>query len=229
MSANSPLIMTALLGSALLLSACATSDRPTSELPPPPQLEADSGVAILRCGSLPVRTTFNADQLTLEAGSDKYLLERVRSGSGAKYEVPGDSSTSYWLKGEKGMLVIKGESYPECEPAGALLLQAGEWVVEDINQGGIVDRSRVTLNFGNDGRVSGLASCNNYTGAYTVAGSSLTVSQLVSTRKACVPGLGEQETRFLQTLEQVSGFALSDTGALVLKTDSGDKLTARLQ
>jgi heat shock protein HslJ len=229
MSANSPLIMTALLGSALLLSACATSDRPTSDLPPPPQLEADSGVAILRCGSLPVRTTFNADQLTLEAGSDKYLLERVRSGSGAKYEMPGDSSTSYWLKGEKGMLMIKGQDYPECEPAGALLLQAGEWVVEDINQGGVIDRSRVTLNFGNDRRVSGLASCNNYTGAYTVAGSSLTVSQLVSTRKACIPGLGEQETRFLQTLENVSGFELSDTGALVLKTDSGDNVTARLQ
>lgn len=229
MSANSPLIMTALLGSALLLSACATSDRPTSDAPPPPQLEADSGVAILRCGSLPVRTTFNADQLTLEAGSDKYLLERVRSGSGAKYEVPGDSSTSYWLKGEKGMLVIKGKSYPECEPAGALLLQAGEWVVKDINQGAVVDDSRVTLNFGNDGRVSGSASCNRYTGGYSVAGSSLTVTQLVSTRMACVPGLGEQEVKFLQTLESVSRFEVSGDGALVLKTESGEAITARLQ
>lgn len=219
----------AMLGSLVLLSACATSQRPSGDAPAPPQLEADSGVAILSCGSLPVRTTFNADQLTLEAGSDKYLLERVRSGSGAKYEVPGDSATSYWLKGDKGMLVIKGQSYPECEPAGALLLQAGGGGVEDINNGGIVDRSRVTLNFGNDGRVSGIASCNNYTGAYTVAGSSLTVSQLVSTRKACIPGLGEQESNFLKALENVSEFKVSDTGALVLKTETGDSLTARLQ
>ena len=228
MSFRQPLTA-ALLGSLVLLTACASSQRPSSDLPAPPHFEAESGVAILSCGSLPVRTTFNADQLTLEAGSDKYLLERVRSGSGAKYEVPGDSSTSYWLKGDKGMLVIKGQSYPECEPAGALLLQAGEWLVEDINQGGIVDRSRVTLNFGNDGRVSGSASCNNYAGAYVVAGSSLTVTQLVSTRMACVPGLGEQESKFLQTLESVSGFAVSGDGALVLKTESGDTLTARLQ
>ncbi|MEH6565812.1 MAG: META domain-containing protein [Halopseudomonas sp.] len=219
----------AMLGSLLLLSACASSQRPSGDAPAPPQLEADSGVAILRCGSLPVRTTFNADQLTLEAGSAKYLLERVRSGSGAKYEMPGDSSTSYWLKGDKGMLVLKGQPYPECEPAGALLLQAGEWVVESINQNDILDGSRATLNFGNDGRVSGMASCNNYAGAYNVAGSSLTVSQLVSTRMACQPGFGEQETRFLQTLENISRFELNSKGALVLKTDSGDSLTARLQ
>ena len=87
----------------------------------------------------------------------------------------------------------------------------------------------MTLNFGNDGRVSGIASCNNYTGAYTVAGSSLTVSQLVSTRKACIPRLGEQESNFLKALENVSEFKVSDTGALVLKTETGDSLTARLQ
>lgn len=219
----------ALLGSLVLLTACANTQRPSGDAPAPPQLDAGGGVTILRCGSLPVRTTFNADQLTLEAGSDKYRLERVRSASGAKYEVPGDSSTSYWLKGDKGMLVIKGESYPECEPAGALLLQAGEWVVEDISQGGIADNSRVTLNFGNDGRVSGSASCNRYTGGYTVAGSSLTVTQLVSTRMACVPGLGEQEVKFLQTLESVSRFEVSGDGSLVLKTESGDSMTARLQ
>lgn len=219
----------ALLGSLVLLTACAGTQRPSGDAPAPPQLEAGGGVTILRCGSLPVRTTFSADQLTLEAGSDKYNLERVRSASGAKYEMPDDSSTSYWLKGDKGMLVIKGESYPECEPAGALLLQAGEWVVEDINQGGIADSSRVTLNFGNDGRVSGSASCNNYTGGYTVAGSSLTVTQLVSTRMACVPGLGEQEVKFLQTLEKVSRFEVSGNGALVLETESGDSVTARLQ
>ena len=223
-----PALTTALLGSLVLLTACASSQRPSGSAPPPPR-GAEPLVAIMSCGSLPVRTVFSGDQMTLEAGSDKYVLEQVRSGSGAKYEVPGDSSTSYWSKGDKGMLVIKGQSYPECEPAGALLLQAGEWVVEDINQGGIIDRSRVTLNFGNDGRVSGRASCNNYAGAYAVAGNRLTVSQLVTTRMACVGAMGQQESRFLQALENVSSFAVSDTGALILKAESGDALTARLQ
>ena len=46
---------------------------------------------------------------------------------------------------------------------------------------------------------------------------------------ACVGAMGQQESRFLQALENVSSFAVSDTGALILKAESGDALTARLQ
>ena len=223
-----PVLTAALAGSLLLLTACAATQRPSGGAPTPPR-DASPVVAIMSCGSLPVRATFKGEQMTLEAGAESYALEQVRSGPGAKYEVPGDRSTSYWSKGDRAMLVIKGQTYPECEPAGALLLQAGEWVVEDINQGGIIDRTRVTLNFGNDGRVSGRATCNNYAGAYAVAGNALRISQLVSTRMACVDALGEQESRFMQALEKVSRFSVSDTGALILKAESGDSLTARLQ
>lgn len=215
--------------SAALLAGCSNLESTEPEVVAPEQGIPQRGVMILQCGGSPVRVTLTGEQALIEAMQGRFLLERVVTASGARYEAPGDSSTSFWNKGDKGMLTIKGESLPECEPAGALVLQAGEWVVEDINRGGIIDRSRVTLNFGNDGRVSGRASCNNYVGAYQVDGRSLQLSQLATTRRACAPALNEQETRFVQTLEQISRFHLDETGALILEGEEGGSLKARLE
>ena len=228
MTQRQGLMATALLST--LLVGCAGMSG-SDQAPPPPSAEAlpSSGVMILQCGGTPVRVTLHNEEALIEAVHGQYILKQVVSASGARYEDPQDSTTSFWNKGDKGMLTIKGDTFPECEPAGALILQAGEWVVEDINGGGIIDRSRVTLNFGNDGRVSGRASCNNYVGAYEVQGRNLTVSQLATTRKACAPSLNQQETRFVQSLEQASRFRLDETGALVLEGEEGGSLKARLE
>ena len=228
MTQRQGLMATALLSS-LLVGCAGLSGK--DEAPPPPGADTlpTRGVMILQCGGTPVRVTLSGEQALIEGVHGQYLMEQVVSASGARYEVPGDSSTSFWNKGDKGMLTIKGDTFPECEPAGALVLQAGEWVVEDINAGGIIDRSRVTLNFGNDGRVSGRASCNNYVGAYEVQGRNLTVTQVATTRKACAPSLNQQEARFVQSLEQASRFRLDETGALILEGEEGASLKARLE
>ncbi|WP_338212400.1 META domain-containing protein [Halopseudomonas aestusnigri] len=215
--------------SAVLLAGCSNLESTEPAVDASEQGIPQRGVMILQCGGSPVRVTLTGEQALIEAMQGRFLLERVVTASGARYEAPDDSSTSFWNKGDKGLLTIRGESLPECEPAGALVLQAGEWVVEDINRGGIIDRSRVTLNFGNDGRVSGRASCNNYVGAYQVDGRTLQLSQLATTRRACAPALNEQETRFVQTLEQISRFYLDETGALILESDEGGSLKARLE
>lgn len=215
--------------SAVSLAGCSNLESTEPAVAASEQGIPQRGVMILQCGGSPVRVTLTGEQALIEAMQGRFLLERVVTASGARYEAPDDSSTSFWNKGDKGLLTIRGESLPECEPAGALLLQAGEWVVEDINRGGLIDRSRVTLNFGNDGRVSGRASCNNYVGAYQVDGRTLQLSQLATTRRACAPALNEQETRFVQTLEQISRFHLDETGALILEGDEGGSLKARLE
>ena len=215
--------------SAVLLAGCSNLESTEPAVDASEQGIPQRGVMILQCGGSPVRVTLTGEQALIEAMQGRFLLERVVTASGARYEAPDDSSTSFWNKGDKGLLTIRGESLPECEPAGALVLQAGEWVVEDINRGGLIDRSRVTLNFGNDGRVSGRASCNNYVGAYQVDGRTLQLSQLATTRRACAPALNEQETRFVQTLEQISRFHLDETGALILEGDEGGSLKARLE
>ncbi|GGJ02325.1 META domain-containing protein [Halopseudomonas pertucinogena] len=114
-----------------------------------------------------------------------------------------------------------GAALTGCGGAPARLLQGVEWVIEDINGGGIIDRSRVTLNFWQDGRVTGRASCNSLMGQYELTGEGLALSQLGTTRVACAPALMNQEQRVLNTLQQVQRFDFDETGALLLHAQEG--------
>jgi membrane-bound inhibitor of C-type lysozyme len=38
----------------------------------------------------------------------------VRAASGAKYEAEGDPATTFWSKGDKATLTIRGQALPEC-------------------------------------------------------------------------------------------------------------------
>ena len=99
------------------------------------------------------------------------------------------------------------------------------WRVEDIGGGGIIDRSRATLTFGADSRVSGSASCNQYAGSYALDRGALSfTSALVATQKACAPSLMDQERRFLAILGAARRIELLPTGALLLSTPEGKAL-----
>ncbi|KAA0693853.1 META domain-containing protein [Halopseudomonas laoshanensis] len=107
------------------------------------------------------------------------------------------------------------------------LIQGVEWVVEDINEAGIIDRSHVTVNFGPDGLLYGQASCNNYRGEYALSGEGLTLSTAATTRKACAPALMQQEQRVLAALASLQRFDFTEDGALILYAGAGQSLTAR--
>jgi heat shock protein HslJ/membrane-bound inhibitor of C-type lysozyme len=123
------------------------------------------------------------------------------------------------------VVVFEDKTLHGCGGDPAALLQGAKWVVEDLNGRGIVDRSRMTLRFGSDGRVSGRASCNKYSGTYLLTGEALTVSQAATTRKACAESLMSQEDEFLGLLRGVRRFSISPDGALILHT--GDRRTIK--
>jgi len=102
---------------------------------------------------------------------------------------------------------------------GADVLAGHEWVVEDINNQGIIDNSQATLNFGDEGRVAGKASCNRYFAGYLVEGQTLNIKQAATTMMACPEALMKQERRFLDALERIDSFEIDETGALVLTGD----------
>lgn len=114
-----------------------------------------------------------------------------------------------------------------CGGDPATLLQGDEWVVEDIGGGGIIDGSRVTLNFGADGRLWGRASCNAYQGDYTLTGEGLSLELSATTMMACAPALMDQESKVFALLARVHTFELDPTGALLLKIDDKPVLLAR--
>ena len=70
--------------------------------------------------------------------------------------------------------------------------------------------ARVTLKFGNDGRISGSGGCNSYGGNYRVQGNRLTLSQVFSTKRACIDAnANKQESQYFAALESASRFRLN--------------------
>jgi heat shock protein HslJ/membrane-bound inhibitor of C-type lysozyme len=120
-----------------------------------------------------------------------------------------------------------GKIFRGCGGRPLDLLLGAAWVVEDIGGAGIIDRSRATLRLGDDGKVGGRASCNIFTGSYTLTGESLTFGKVTGSMMACAPALMEQERRFLDLLQAVHRFEISDSGALVLITPDNRRITAR--
>jgi heat shock protein HslJ len=122
---------------------------------------------------------------------------------------------------------VRGTEYRGCGGDPAALLTGAEWVVESIDGGAIAEGARATLVFGADGRLSGSASCNNYTGGYRLSGEGLSFSDAATTRKACLPPLMEQERKFLEALHAMDRFEIDPSGALILRGGEGRGILAR--
>ena len=88
---------------------------------------------------------------------------------------------------------------------GALLapvtLANSDWYIVDIN-GAIVGGEDYELHFDGEGRLSGRAGCNRFSGPYTQRSHALTPGAIVATRMACP---GERTTHEARMLELLSG------------------------
>ncbi len=101
-------------------------------------------------------------------------------------------------------------------------LTGTSWWVEDIDGGGVIDRSKATVEFVEPGRVAGNSSCNRYMGGYEREGEALTFGNLAGTMMACPEPLMAQEQRFHQAMGQVSGWRIDPaTDLLHLLNDAG--------
>jgi heat shock protein HslJ len=132
----------------------------------------------------------------------------------ATYEIAGDTLTIRDADG--ATQVLAKVSVPVGLPGSA-------WTVTMYNNGkeavvGMIADSKVTLNFGADGQVSGNAGCNNYSGGYETSGAALKVGPLASTMMACdkPAGVMEQEQQYLAALQKAATYDIS-----------GDTLTIR--
>lgn len=115
---------------------------------------------------------------------------------------------------------------------GVALASGGElegrtWVATELVVDGSavapIEGTVITANF-EDGGISGIASCNNYFGSYTVDGDSLTFGPLGSTLMACEGPIQDQETAYLTLLSQVDAYAV-DGDTLTLRSGGADIIT----
>jgi len=122
---------------------------------------------------------------------------------------------------------LDGKGHPGCGGEPKSLLTGGEWIVETIGGAPVVDQSKATILFMEEGQVAGSASCNRFVGGYRLTGEGLSFSQMGTTMMACEEDLSLQEARFLELLQAVFRFEISPEGRLVLHTPDAQNITAR--
>jgi heat shock protein HslJ len=86
----------------------------------------------------------------------------------------------------------------------------------------------ISAQFTSDGKVSGSAGCNQYSGSYTVSGSKIDFSApLATTKMMCEPAVMEQENAYLQALGEARSFSVS--GDQLTLTGADNALLALFQ
>ena len=111
--------------------------------------------------------------------------------------------------------------------AASLTLAGTSWEVTAYNNGeravvSVLIGTRITAHFGDDGRVTGSAGCNQYFANYEVKGESISIAQPAATRRFCAKpeGVMDQEARFLEALRSATTFR-RENERLALRTADG--------
>jgi heat shock protein HslJ len=137
-------------------------------------------------------------------------------GSAASYHIAGDQLQ---IADAEGKTVLK---FKVTEPTS---LTGTTWKLGFYHDGksavvSILADTEITAVFGDDGKVTGSAGCNDYTASYTIEGEAITFGPAATTRKMCAEpeGIMEQENAYLAALElatahQIKGDKLELTGA----------------
>jgi len=108
------------------------------------------------------------------------------------------------------------------QAAGQPKLTGQTWQLAKL---GRIDRQRagITAAFTTDGKLSGFSGCNSYNGTYTTSGSSITVSKIAVTQKACKRAVMAGEKAYLAALTAARTYSIAK-GMLTLKTRRGRPL-----
>lgn len=100
------------------------------------------------------------------------------------------------------------------------------WIVTEIDGAAPVKAGAPTLLFNNEGSVSGRGSCNSWGASYEAKGAAIDISNIFSTKMACMGAAGEEETKFFNALESVDEIAV-EGGALLLSKDGTVRIRSR--
>jgi heat shock protein HslJ len=97
----------------------------------------------------------------------------------------------------------------------------GSWTIDTMRRQARLEGEPLTgifLNFKADSSFNGNAGCNNISGKYILKGTSIKLSNIISTKMAC--DKLEQETAFLRLLEETVSAYTVDKSKLLLRDGS---------
>jgi len=106
-------------------------------------------------------------------------------------------------------------------------LSGTRWEVVNYNNGSggvvsLIDGTRIPLDFGAGGQLSGNGGCNDFSAAYQVNGDGITIGRPSVTSMFCAEpeGVMDQETKFLAALQSAATFRI-DGNTLEMRTAAG--------
>ncbi len=179
------------------------------------------------CNQVGGTYTTDGNQLTITLGPST-LVACPEASLDQEYLRQLGIVSSYFFKDGNLILEFKFDSgsmtFAPSAPGG---LAGTKWDVVNYNNGkqavvSLIADTSITLNFGDNGRVSGSAGCNNYTGAYDTSGDILHVGALATTFKLChkPDGIMAQEQQYLAALQSAQTYEIAgDT--LTIRDNSG--------
>ena len=100
-------------------------------------------------------------------------------------------------------LILSSSVAPGQEPG-----LEGRWLVEDIDNAGVIDDLQTTLEVRTGGDVGGNGGCNRYTGSATISDGSIAFGSMATTMMACVPAVMDQEQRYFAALGLVRAWRI---------------------
>ena len=143
--------------------------------------------------SVPVSVTLDVDPLQMPQDADLIFRGSIEVDGAPvwKSEPQPVDLTSATI--DLGSVMLRAVEVPEITDVDTSVATslAGTWVVEDILGGGIIESSRVTLNF-SEQRVAGQASCNAYQGTWSLEDGQLSIGDVAVTMMACPGALMNQ-------------------------------------
>jgi heat shock protein HslJ len=108
-----------------------------------------------------------------------------------------------------GLIILAGCASPGSQQGGGGDLTGKMWVLTEFLGKPPVAGTGISAQFSADGKVSGSAGCNRYSGTYTISANSITFSSpLATTMMMCDESVMEQESAYLKALAEAKTYAV---------------------
>lgn len=168
-------------------------------------------------GQVPIKFAVKFDEAAIRSGMSYALEARITVDDRLWFINDVRHSVDPLKAGPQSMLL---KMVSQSEPADEAGIFERDWVAEDIDGGGVIDKAKSTLRIGKDGGVSGRGGCNGYFGSAKIDGNGIAFGQIGATQMACEQAMMDQEHKFHDALGRVATYAIAD-GKLVMADKDG--------
>jgi len=181
------------------------------------------------CNNYNAAYTTDGDMITISPGATTLMAcPTPIIAQGSAFLDMLASATTYKIEGNE--MEFKDNSGAVIAKFSALelvSLEYSSWQVIGYNNGkqavvSVIIGTEITVNFGEDGTLSGYAGCNNFNATYEVDGDNISIGPASATRMFCPEpdGITEQEVQYLAALETAATY-LIEVDKMEMRTAEG--------